>query len=314
MRKKILFTAAIAFAMTAAASFGAMADETEAPDAIEPWGLVFEVPAEYQDLVTVQTEDLEPDEILRVSETASLEAAEDLGKEGEGIGWLFSISHISQQDLGEMRCDEMSGHDVFAVGDDGVTYLFDHPTDVRLLRDSDEEMEEAMDQWEELNNWVFEDVRMAILAANPQLELKTYSNTDLDRYLARARFAREQYAIRSLLTGEPSETIYQGDSYALEALSEDAFYDEVTDLSEEEEPDGQYIVMAFDDDNVEFHFFLGDGMENYIREVRTLEDGETIETLYMANFKDPDQTSTGIMKTWVEEEMLDEDALNETEE
>ena len=210
--------------------------------------------------------------------------------------------------------DAAGGEDVVAVGDDGVTYLFDHPTDVRLLRDSDEEMEEAMDQWEELNNWVFEDVRMAILAANPQLELKTYSNTDLDRYLARARFAREQYAIRSLLTGEPSETIYQGDSDALEALSEDAFYDEVTDLSEEEEPDGQYIVMAFDDDNVEFHFFLGDGMENYIREVRTLEDGETIETLYMANFKDPDQTSTGIMKAWVEEEMLDEDALNETEE
>ena len=54
--------------------------------------------------------------------------------------------------------------------------------------------------------------------------------------------------------------------------------------------------MAFDDDNVRFDFFLGEGMENYIREVRTMDDGEEIETLYKAVFEDPEDTSTGIMK------------------
>ena len=59
--------------------------------------------------------------------------------------------------------------------------------------------------------------------------------------------------------------------------------------------------MAFDDDGVRFDFFLGQGMENYIREVRTMEDGETMETLYRAHFDDADESSTGIMKEWIAE-------------
>ena len=312
MMKKILVTAAMAAAMTTAASFGVMAGETVE---IEEWGLVFEIPEEYKDLVTVQTEDLQPDEIIRVSETASIDAAKAEGSDVEGAGWLFSISHISEMDLGELRCGDMSGREVFARGDDGVTYLFDHPTDVRLIRESNEEMEQAMDQWSELNNWAFEDVRKSILSDNPQLEMKTYSNTELDMYLARARFGGESYEIRSLYTGTFTDTVFQGDDDALENLTEDVFYDEVTDLSEEEKPDGEYIVMAFEGDNVQFDFFLGEGLENYIREVKTLEDGEKTETLYRANFKDSDKTSTGIMKDWIEENArLDEDVVYETDE
>ena len=309
--KKRLFTAAVAAALTLAASAWAMAGEA---GKIEAEGLVFEIPEEYKDLVTVRTEDLQPDEIIRVSETASIEAAKKTGSDAEGAGWLFSISHISEQDLGELRCGEMSGRKVFARGDDGVTYMFNHPTDVRLIRESDEEMEEAMDQWTELNNWAFEDVRMAILANNPQLKLKTYSNTELDMYLARARFGGETYEIRSLYTGEVTDSIFQGDDAALEDLTEDVFYGEITDLSDEEKPDGEYIVMAFEDDSVQFDFFLGEGLENYVREVKTLEDGEVIETLYRAGFKDPDKTSAGIMKKWVEENAhLDEDVVYDTD-
>jgi tRNA-guanine transglycosylase len=72
---------------------------------------------------------------------------------------------------------------------------------------------------------------------------------------------------------------------------------------------GSDIVMAFDDDNVEFHFFLGDGMENYIREVKSLDDGEKMETLYRANFKDSGKTSTGIMKDWIEENSHTDDGI-----
>ena len=306
MMKKLLFTAAVAAAVTMAACACAMAEETEK---MEAGGLVFEIPAEYKDIVTVQTEDLQPDEIIRVSETASIEAAKAMGEEEEGAGWLFSISHISDLELGELRCGDMSGREVFAEGDDGVTYLFNHPTDVRLIRESDEEMNKAMDQWAELNNWAFEDVRMSILADNPQLELKTYSNTELDMYLARARFGGEQYEIRSLYTGEFTDSIFQGDDAALEALTEGVFYEDVTDLPDEEKPDGEYIVMAFDEDNVQFDFFLGEGLENYIREVKSLDDGEKMETLYRANFKDSGKTSTGIMKDWIEENSHTDDGI-----
>ena len=72
MRKKMMMTAALAAAMTAAVSFGALAAEDEK---IEAGGIVFEIPEEFRDIVTVQTENLQPDELFRVSETASIEAA-----------------------------------------------------------------------------------------------------------------------------------------------------------------------------------------------------------------------------------------------
>ena len=313
MSKKLLFAAAVTAVMMMAASVFVAAGEAQQTEAgglqIEAGGLVFEIPAQYRDLVTVQTEDLPPDEIIRVSETASIEAAKEMGEAEEGAGWLFSISHISDLELGELRCGDMSGREVFAEGDDGVTYMFNHPTDVRLIRESDEEMNEAMDQWAELNNWAFEDVRMSILADNPQLELKTYSNTELDMYLARARFGGEQYEIRSLYTGEFTDSIFQGDDAALEALTEGVFYEDVTDLPDEEKPDGEYIVMAFDEDNVQFDFFLGEGLENDIREVKSMDDGEKMETLYRANFKDSGKTSTGIMKDWIEENSHTDDGI-----
>ena len=313
MRKKLLFAAAVTAVMMMAASScmaAGEAQQTEAGEAqqteagglqIEAGGLVFEIPAQYRDLVTVQTEDLPPDEIIRVSETASIEAAKEMGEAEEGAGWLFSISHMSDLELGELRCGEMAGREVFAEGDDGVTYLFCHPTDVRRIRSSDEEWNEALDQYFALDSWAATDVRNAVLADNPQLERKTYSNTELDMYLARARFDREQYEIRSLYTGTLTDTVFQGDDDALEALTEEVLYDEVTDLPEEEKPDGEYIVMAFEEGNVQFDFFLGEGLENMIREVKTLDDGEKVETLYRASFKDPGRTSTGIMKDWIEE-------------
>ena len=217
--------------------------------------------------MTVETEGLEPGELIRVSETASIEAAEAMGEDTDGAGWLFSISEISEDALGKLRCEDMSGSQVFAEDED-VYYMFNHPTDVRLERESAEEMDEAMDQWSTLNEWAHADVRNEILADNPRLERETCSNTDLDMYLARARFDGKKYKIRSLDIGEMDPTIYDEDD----------------------------IVMAFDDDNVRFDFFLGEGMENYIREVRTMDDGEEIETLYKAVFEDPENTSTGIMK------------------
>ena len=301
MMKKMWMTAALAATMTAAVSFGALAAEEK----IEAGGIVVEIPEKFKDIVTVQTEDLQPDELIRVAETASIEAAKVTGSNDALPGWLFSISRITGEELGKLRCGEMSGSEVFAEDDD-MYYLFNHPTDVRLIREPDEEMDTAMDQWTDLNDWAWQDVRMAILSANPQLEPETCSNTELDMYLCRARYDGMKYEIRSLDAGTFDPTIFGEDDY-LEDLTEDVWYDEDVEISDEEKADGEYIVMAFDEDNVRFDFFLGEGMENLIREVKTMDDGEEVETLYRASFKDPEDSATGIMKEWIANMMHTDD-------
>ena len=289
--KKMMITAALAVAATMALSFGAMASEDTK---VEAGGLVFEIPAQYKDLVTVETEGLEAGELIRVSETASIEAAKAMGEEENGAGWLFSISGIQENELGKLRCSDMSGREVFAEDED-VYYMFNHPTDVRLLRETNEEMDEAMDQWTALNEWANGEVRDAVLADNPRLEKEICSNTELDMYLARARYDGLKYKIRSLEIGEMDPTVFGEDDF-LDEMTEDVSFEEVTDLSDSEQPDGEYIVMAFDDENVRFDFFLGEGLENYIREVKTTDDGEEVETLYRAVFEDPEESATGIMR------------------
>ena len=76
--RKMMITTAMAVAVAAALSFGAMASEDTK---VEAGGLVFDIPAEFKDLVTVETEGLEPGELIRVSETASIEAAEAMGED-----------------------------------------------------------------------------------------------------------------------------------------------------------------------------------------------------------------------------------------
>lgn len=289
--KKMIITAALAVAATMALSFGAMASEDTK---VEAGGLVFEIPAQYKDLVTIETEGLEAGELIRVSETASMEAAKAMGEEENGAGWLFSISGIQENELGKLRCSDMSGREVFAEDED-VYYMFNHPTDVRLLRETNEEMDEAMDQWTALNEWANGEVRDAVLADNPRLEKEICSNTELDMYLARARYDGLKYKIRSLEIGEMDPTVFGEDDF-LDEMTEDVSFEEVTDLSDVEQPDGEYIVMAFDDENVRFDFFLGEGLENYIREVKTTDDGEEVETLYRAIFEDPEESATGIMR------------------
>ena len=289
--KKMIITAALAVAATMALSFGAMASEDTK---VEAGGLVFEIPAQYKDLVTIETEGLEAGELIRVSETASMEAAKAMGEEENGAGWLFSISGIQENELGKLRCSDMSGREVFAEDED-VYYMFNHPTDVRLLRETNEEMDEAMDQWTALNEWANGEARDAVLADNPRLEKEICSNTELDMYLARARYDGLKYKIRSLEIGEMDPTVFGEDDF-LDEMTEDVSFEEVTDLSDAEQPDGEYIVMAFDDENVRFDFFLGEGLENYIREVKTTDDGEEVETLYRAIFEDPEESATGIMR------------------
>ena len=294
MFKKVFTAVMAAAAMTAMAAGFAMAQENEK---VEAKGLIVEIPAEYKDLVTVKTEDLDEDTLISVSETASIEAAEKSGEKHEGAGWLFDIVRMPEEKLEQLRCGGMDGMEVFAEDED-VFYLFCHPTDVRFVREQYEDIEEDMAQWGKLNEWASGEVRSAILQDNPQLEAKQFTNTSLDMHLAQAAFGKDvHYEIR-FLGYDPMDPSALGEDDHIEDLTDDVTYEELFD---QEAPDGEYIVMYFNDDDVRYDFFLAKDYDNYIREVRKIGDGEEYSTLYKATFEDNDKTSTGIMRAWLEE-------------
>ena len=115
----------------------------------ENGGLRFEIKPKYNDLITVEVPADDPNGLLfTVSETASLKAGGF-----DGAGWLFSIAKISADELHQMLCRDMSGAEVFAMGEDGSYYMYYHPTDVRYARETVEKMHEDQDQWSMLCEW-----------------------------------------------------------------------------------------------------------------------------------------------------------------
>ena len=86
--------------------------------------------------------------------------------------------------------------------------------------------------------------------------------------------------------------------------AQDIYYPQQTDYdaaADAQAPDGEYYVLAFDDNGEEtrFDFFKAQEGQNLIREVRVIGD-EEYETFYQANAKDLDEddTTTGIVAEW----------------
>ena len=297
MTKKVLTAAIAAAAATAAITVSAAAYAGEA-NQVNVDGIAFEIPAEYSGLLTVRTDGLGEGELVSVSETASIEAAEANGETDHGAGWLFSISRVPEDELLQLRCGDMSGMEVFAEDDD-MYYLYNHPTDVRMVRATNEEMTADMDQWTALNEWAAGDVRQEILEGNPELDAETFTNTTLDMLLARAAYKGDvQYEIRSLELGGESIDM-TGRTDEIKDLADDATFEAVTDV---ETPDGEYIVVAFNDngDEIRYDFFTAPEAANLIRETRTLGNEEFV-CLYKATFEDPEETAYGEVHEWIEE-------------
>ena len=295
MMKKAWMAAAAAAAIAMTAAAGTFAAENTK---IEADGIAFEIPAELSDQVTVRMDD--GDMLVSVYETASLEAARALGEnEEDGAGWLFGISRLPESRVNELRCGSMDGMEVF-VEDDDFCLVFNHPTDVRLVREAQEDYAAGLEQFAELNRWAQENVPVEILANNAELDPEVFTNTELDMYLAQAAYqAGTSFEVRSLMFAGRDLPVVDAQDH-LEDLAENFVYSE-TDAWEA--PDGEYLVLAFPDDELRFDFFMLEGFENCIREVYTVE-GEEYEKLYIASAKtadDADETPAGIMLDWCED-------------
>ena len=255
-------------AETAAAEAGTAAETGKTTYTNQDY--VLSVPDEYKDLVTVKVPEADENGILfEVYENASVEAAKKQGETDEGAGWLFSIGTENEQNIREQLCGDMSGRDIFAKTEGGTYFVKHHPTDVRIVREQYDNVEEDMKQWTELNEWG-EKALDTFINENEGLIPEKHSNTELDIYLARIAYHNDvNYRIASLEAGvmEPADT----DPMPYVSRLMNGVTYEVADGVEA--PDGEYVVLQIPDDGVRYDFFLaesgqgksGKSMENLTR-------------------------------------------------
>ena len=227
-------------------------------------GLTLTVPAEYADQVVVESTG---DQFFYVTEKASREAAEKLRPDNTyGAGWLFGISRVSEAELHDLLCTDMSGREVFARSGD-MYYLLNTPTDVRIEREGDITQSD-MDQWSALYDWIRGAMLQTFMAENGLTECR-YTNTALDMLLARIAWkGSTDYNLVSLDYGERRPQGTEGASFAEEILSAGLRY-----ADGESAPDGEYYVLNDLANASRYDFFKGNGQ--LVREVH----GE-YETLY----------------------------------
>lgn len=114
------------------------------------------VPESINDKVTVQMPEADEDGIIfYVFENASAEAAAKLGNDDGGAGYLFSIGVTDQAYAEDLIAHDYPGVEVFAKDDTGNYYVFNHATDVRLVREDGGYTDEALADWEKLNTWAW---------------------------------------------------------------------------------------------------------------------------------------------------------------
>ena len=244
-------------------------------------GLRLSVRPKYNGLVTVETPADDKDGVLfSVSETASLEAGDF-----EGAGWLFSIGKVSEDKLHALLCSDMSGVEPFAKDGEGNYYVNYRPTDVRYARATQEEMERDAGQWTMLCEWAAEEASR--FADKNGLEHISYSNTVIDMYLARAAWQDGVNATLSTTEFGPIAVKgVDGTPYAEFLLH--GFYEETDPVRT---PDGEYVVLAFPDEDVRLDFFFV--QDGFVR----LVSGDS-ETLYQAMWWDGRISSAEAMQGW----------------
>lgn len=249
-------------------------------------GLRLEIKPKYNDLITVETPEDDANGILfSVFETASREA-----DDFEGVGWLFSIGTVGEDELHRMLCNDMSGAEPIAKDSDGNYYIYYHPTDVRYARATTEEMQRDADQWSMLCEWA-DTVRDAFTDQNG-LESVSYGNTELDMYLARAAWQKDANCyLGTTEFMDVDADLVDGTPYAEYVMH--GYFGEIQpeDLPDEEYLSGENLVLGFPEEDLFIHFFPVDGV--YVR----IDRGDE-ETFYQAAWWDDDISYYEAMLGW----------------
>ena len=277
--KKSLFISIMLFALLAITACFAADDVTYTTG-----GYTLSVPAEYNDLIDVS---MSADNMLfSVSEIASIEAAKAQGVNDPGIGWLFGIGYVSEEEGHEFLCSEVPGRDIFAKDGDGNYFVFYHPTDVRMVRE-DYSDQESIAQWTALNEWSYS-LKDSFASDNEGLVNEKHGNTTLDSYISRLMYQDDVNFTVSTTEYGPMEANGVKPADYIAPLAANVTFEYLN----EEAPDGEYTVLNFPDDDIRFDFFHQDGYTNYIRQVWFQEQNEM---LYKAVFEDNSLDATELM-------------------
>ena len=262
-------------------------------------GYKLSVPAEIDELLIVEMP--QNDGILfTVSEKLSVETDKAQGGSGDGAGRLFSIGALSEIQLYDMLCSDMSGIEIFARDDAGIYYAYYHPTDVRVVRENYEDRE-SLAQWSMLNEWAWGEVRDTFIRENNGFTPETYSNSALAICLARAAYGDNvQYTLSSPEAGSLVPDGVYAAPYAMRLIR-----NVKTETTDAAAPDGEYIVLDFPDDRIRFDFFTAEGSRNLVRQVWS---GN--EQLFELALPDSTTAAADIMQEWVDA-LLAADSMRE---
>ncbi len=260
-------------------------------------GLTLPVPEDIAERVVIEMpEDSDKNILFRVCEKASIEAAQPNGEPWSGAGWLFSIGWVTEDRYHEMICDYMTGVRVFAKNDEGIYYMFYHPTDVRMVREDYTDIEDDLKEWGALNKWA-DSMPAEIIKENGLTEEK-YGNGMLEIYLARLMYRDDmKYTVSTTEYGPMEPKGVKASDY-IEPLVTGVT---IKTISDEEAPDGEYVVLEFPDNDIRFDFFMMEGKENYVRQVWY---GAQHESLYKVEFDDENLKAADIMHALYEDMVL----------
>ena len=157
-------------------------EAANAPELYEFGPVNVAIPQTYSELVYRNITAVGDDEdgiFIIISERASREAAEALGEDPDetGAGELFSIGRVSKEEAQKIVDEDIGNAEVFAKDENDKYYVFYHPTDVRYVRETPEQMTADQDQWIALNEWARNDVRNDIFKYSEGLTPVTLTST-----------------------------------------------------------------------------------------------------------------------------------------
>ena len=254
-------------------------------------GLRLRIPKVYEQLLITKIQPEETGSIFCVSEKASVEAAQKMGYGSYGPGWLFGIATVSEAELHDILCGDMSGRELFAQDGKGKYYIYSHPTDVRYMRETPAAMERDQDQWHTLCAWAACSVRPDFLKDNPHLTALTADNSNIGIYLANLSYRPVKYSLAKRETAP-----YAGEGVSARPFAEKLLYGNTFEMVQDEvKRRGASVKLSMADENVDLYFFRYKG-ETYVLEKR---DGVEVAT-YKAIPVEEHAEALGVMNEWYE--------------
>ncbi len=219
-------------------------------------GFTLTIPDDVYPLLKIKTSG-NPNNIFNVSELGSVKAAKKLGQKYDGVGFLFSISKISKNKLHNMLQGDASGRELFATDNNGNYYIYNHPTDVRYVRENNDLMRKDQPIWNKVNDWAYTKVRQKFVEDNRLIPL-TADNSEVGIAIAKVLYDKKaKYTLAATSAGTLSPNGVDPEKYLRALLYDAQFY-----YTHDPVPDGEYIGLYFPEEKTMYKFHCG--KNNYI--------------------------------------------------